>query len=152
MRIFIFLLLFQSTEPLSDRVLIQEHQHRRSDVAPMTLAAIEAAALENNREIRVMKERVVLAKAGITPAIAVDDPSFTLRDQDELRLHNAQVALARQAVASARIKYTVGRVPQQDVLKSYESVASNVVRVGFISVFDRRPRRLFMRTHQYGVS
>src|SRR4249919_3604171 len=79
MQIFVLLLLFQVTEPLNDRVLIQEHQHRRSDVAPMTLAAIEAAALENNREIRVMKERVVLAKAGITPAIAVDDPSFTYR-------------------------------------------------------------------------
>jgi cobalt-zinc-cadmium efflux system outer membrane protein len=187
MRILIFLLLFQSTEPLSDRVLVQEHQHRRSDVAPMTLAAIEAAALENNREIRVMKERVVLAKAGITPAIAVDDPSFTyrawgtpilapwnlnqtqhmfmfnqtfpaagkrelryevatqavdvaeaefearkldvaarvratfyelLRNQDELLLHDEQIALARQAVAAARIKYTVGRVPQQDVLKA----------------------------------
>ena len=79
MRILMFLLLFQSTERLSDRVLLQEHQHRRSDVAPMTLAAIEAAALENNREIRVMKERVELAKAGITPSIAVDDPSFSYR-------------------------------------------------------------------------
>jgi len=186
-----FLLLFQSTERLSDRVLLQEHQHRRSDVAPMTLAAIEAAALENNREIRVMKERVELAKAGITPSIAVDDPSFSyrawgtpilapwnlnqtqhmfmfnqtfpaagkrelryeaasqavelaeaelearkldvaarvratfyelLRNEDELRLHDEQIALARQAVASARIKYTVGRVPQQDVLKAQIAV------------------------------
>jgi cobalt-zinc-cadmium efflux system outer membrane protein len=191
MRIFIFLLLFQSTEPLSDRVLVQEHEHRRSDSVPMTLAAIETAALENNREIRVMKERVVLAKAGILPAIAIDDPSFSyrawgtpilapwnvnqtqhmfmfnqtfpaagkrelryqmasqtvdiaeaelearkldvaarvhltfyelLRNEDELRLHDEQIALARQAVASARIKYTVGRVPQQDVLKAQIAV------------------------------
>jgi outer membrane protein TolC len=191
MQILIFLLLFQSTEPLSDRVLVQEHQHRRSDVAPMTLAAIEAAALENNREIRVMQERVVSAKAGITPATAIDDPSFTyrawgtpilapwnlnqtqhmfmfsqtfpaagkrelryemasqsvdiaeaelearkldvaararamfyelLRNQDELRIHDEQIALGRQAVASARIKYTVGRVPQQDVLKAQIAV------------------------------
>ena len=41
MRILIFFLLFQSTEPLSDRVLIQDHQHRPAAVAPMTLAAIE---------------------------------------------------------------------------------------------------------------
>jgi outer membrane protein TolC len=41
-----------------------------------------------------------------------------LRNDDELRLHDEQIALARQAVASARIKYTVGRVPQQDVLKA----------------------------------
>jgi len=41
-----------------------------------------------------------------------------LRNDDELRLHDEQITLARQAVASARIKYTVGRVPQQDVLKA----------------------------------
>src|SRR5215475_1427476 len=41
-----------------------------------------------------------------------------LRNDDELRLHDEQIALARQAAASARIKYTVGRVPQQDVLKA----------------------------------
>ncbi len=41
-----------------------------------------------------------------------------LRNNDELRLHDEQIALAEQAVASARIKYTVGRVPQQDVLKA----------------------------------
>src|SRR5438034_8635949 len=167
MRILIWLLFFQSTEPLSDRVLVQEHQHRRSDIAPMTLAAIEDAALQNNREIHVMKERVALAKAGITPATAIDDASFSyrawgtpilapwnvnqtqhmfmfsqtlpaagkrelryeaasqavevaeaqleatkldvtarvrgafyelLRNQDELRLHDEQIALARQAV------------------------------------------------------
>src|SRR5438128_2324106 len=187
MRILVLFLLFQSTEPLSDRVLVQEHQHRRSDVVPMSLADIEAAAVHNNREIRAMKERVTLAKAGITPATAIDDPSFMyrawgtplfapwnvnqtqhmfmfsqtfpaagkrelryvaanqsvdmaeaeleaktldvtarvrsafyelLRNEDELRLHDEQIALARQAVASARIKYTVGRVPQHDVLKA----------------------------------
>src|SRR5437899_305662 len=187
MRMLVFFLFFQSTEPLSERVFVQEHQHRRSDVPPMTLAAIEAAALENNREIRVMTERVALAKAGITPALAVEDPSFSyrawgtpllapwnvnqtqhmfmfsqtipaagkrelryeianqsvdiaeaelearkldvaarvratfyelLRNEDELRLHDEQTALARQGVAAARIKYTVGRVPQQDVLKA----------------------------------
>jgi outer membrane protein, heavy metal efflux system len=41
-----------------------------------------------------------------------------LRNNDELRLHDEQIALAEQAVAAARIKYTVGRVPQQDVLKA----------------------------------
>jgi outer membrane protein TolC len=191
MRILVFLLLFQSTEPLSDRVLVQEHQHAQSNVAPITLAQIEAIALENNREIRAMKERVGLAKAGVVPAMAIDDPTFSyrawgtpltqpwnlnqtqnmfmygqtfpaagkrglrfaaasqsvdvaeaqleatklditarvrgafyelLRNEDELRLHDEQLALARQAVAAARIKYTVGRVPQQDVLKAQIAV------------------------------
>src|SRR5437667_3133964 len=186
MRFFLFLLFIQSLEPLSDRVLVQEHRHR-SDVQSMSLAEIEASAFERNPEIRVMEERVALAKAGVTPAGAVDDPSFMyrgwstplvrpwdvnqtqhmfmlsqtfpasgkgelryelanqtveiaeaeleskrleiagkvraafyelLRNEDELRLHDEQIALARQAVASARIKYTVGRVPQHDVLKA----------------------------------
>src|SRR5437762_756320 len=190
MRFFLFLLFIQSLEPLSDRVLIQEHRHR-SDVQSMSLAEIEASAFERNPEIRVMEERVALAKAGVTPAGAVDDPSFMYRGwstplvrpwdvnqtqhmfmlsqtfpasgkrelryelanqtveiaeaeleskrleiagevragvyelprtEAELRCHDEQIALARQAVASARIKYTVGRVPQQDVLKAQIAV------------------------------
>src|SRR5262245_26231759 len=45
-----------------------------------------------------------------------------LRNEDEFRLHDEQIALARQAVAAARIKYTVSRVPQQDVLKAQLAV------------------------------
>src|SRR5262249_38723794 len=64
---------------LSDRVLIQEHQHRQSNVTPLTLAEIEALAIEGNRDMRAMKERVTLAKAGINPATSIDDPSFSYR-------------------------------------------------------------------------
>src|SRR5262249_15463808 len=165
--------------------------HQVAAVPPMTLPEIERVALQNNREIGIMRERVELAKAGVTPALALDDPSFSyrawgtpllspwnmnqtqhmfmfnqtfpaagkrelryqaanqgvgvaeaelearkldvtarvraafydlLRNQDELRLHDEQIALARQAVAAARIKYTVGRVPQQDVLKAQIAV------------------------------
>jgi outer membrane protein, heavy metal efflux system len=41
-----------------------------------------------------------------------------LRNTDELRLHDEQVAIAQQSIESARIKYTVGKVAQQDVLKA----------------------------------
>ena len=41
-----------------------------------------------------------------------------LRAQDELRIHDDHVGIARQAVEAARIKYTVGKVPQQDILKA----------------------------------
>ena len=41
-----------------------------------------------------------------------------LRAEDELRIHDGHVAIARQAVEAARIKYTVGKVPQQDILKA----------------------------------
>jgi outer membrane protein TolC len=187
MRTLVLFLLFQANVPLNDNVLVQEHEHHRSDVAPMSLPRIEAAAMESNPEIRVMTERVRQAKAGIISSMAFDDPSFMyrgwgtplqqpwnlnqaqnmfmlsqtfpgrgkrelrfeaasgqvdiaeaeleaakldiaarvraqfyelLRNDDELRLHDEQIALARQAAASARIKYTVGRVPQQDVLKA----------------------------------
>src|SRR4030095_6566937 len=79
MRILVLFLLFQSVEPLSDRPLVQEHQHRRSDVTPLSIGEAQAIALEDNPEIRAMKERVTLAKAGITPATALDDPSFSYR-------------------------------------------------------------------------
>src|SRR5881628_456067 len=79
MRIFILFLLFQSTEPLSDRVLVQEHQLRQSHVTPLTLMDIEAIALDNNREVAAMKERVTLVRAGIPPATAIDDASFMYR-------------------------------------------------------------------------
>ncbi len=41
-----------------------------------------------------------------------------LEAQDELRIHDEHVAIAQQAIAAARIRYTVGQVPQQDLLKA----------------------------------
>ncbi|MFP5277906.1 MAG: TolC family protein [Acidobacteriota bacterium] len=38
--------------------------------------------------------------------------------QDELRIHADHVGLARQTIEAARIKYAVGNVPQQDLLKA----------------------------------
>ena len=38
--------------------------------------------------------------------------------EDELRIHDQHVGLARQAIEAARIKYAVGKVPQQDILKA----------------------------------
>jgi cobalt-zinc-cadmium efflux system outer membrane protein len=37
---------------------------------------------------------------------------------DEMRIHHQHVGIARQAIEEARIKYTVGKVPQQDMLKA----------------------------------
>jgi len=41
-----------------------------------------------------------------------------LQNQEGLRFHDEQAALARQGLASARIKYVVGKVPQSDMLKA----------------------------------
>ncbi|HEX3661425.1 MAG TPA: TolC family protein [Acidobacteriaceae bacterium] len=38
--------------------------------------------------------------------------------QDELRIHGEHVDIARQAIEAARVRYTTGQVPQQDVLKA----------------------------------
>lgn len=41
-----------------------------------------------------------------------------LQNQDGLRFHDEQAALARQGLESVRIKYVVGKVPQSDMLKA----------------------------------
>lgn len=41
-----------------------------------------------------------------------------LRANEELRIHEEHVSIARQAIEAARIKYTVGKVSQQDILKA----------------------------------
>lgn len=46
-----------------------------------------------------------------------------LRNDDELKIHDEQVAIARQGLEAARIKYSVGKVPQQDVLKAQIAVS-----------------------------
>ena len=75
----------------------------RTDVARSDVTEAKAA-LENTR----LSVRVQVRKAFYD----------LLRAQDELRIHDEHVAIARQAVEAARIKYTVGSVPQQDILKA----------------------------------
>jgi outer membrane protein TolC len=45
-----------------------------------------------------------------------------LRAEDGLRIHDEHLDIAHQAVEAARIKYAVGKVPQQDILKAQISV------------------------------
>jgi outer membrane protein, heavy metal efflux system len=42
---------------------------------------------------------------------------------DEMQIHAQHVGIARQAIEAARIKYTVGKVPQQDILKAQVALA-----------------------------
>lgn len=41
-----------------------------------------------------------------------------LVSEDQARIHAQHVAIAQQAIGAARIKYTTGSIPQQDVLKA----------------------------------
>ena len=45
-----------------------------------------------------------------------------LRAEDGLRIHDQHVDIARQAVEAAKIKYVVGKVPQQDILRAQVSL------------------------------
>jgi len=68
-------------------------------------------------EIEVAKAQLEAKKRDI--AAQVRKAFYDLRrNQDELMLHDEQASLARQALEQARIKYVVGKVPQQDVLKA----------------------------------
>ena len=54
-----------------------------------------------------------------------------LRAEDGLRVHDQHIDIARQAVEAAKIKYVVGKVPQQDILKAEVSLtrlAEHLVR------------------------
>jgi outer membrane protein, heavy metal efflux system len=75
----------------------------RTDLARSDVAEAKAA-LDNDR----LDVRVRVRKAFYD----------LLRAEDELRIHDEHVAIARQAVQAARIKYTVGKVPQRDILKA----------------------------------
>ena len=75
----------------------------RTDIARTDVTEAKAA-LENTR----LEVRVRVRKAFYD----------LLRTQDELRIHDEHVSIARQAIEAARIKYTVGKVPQQDILKA----------------------------------
>ncbi len=44
--------------------------------------------------------------------------------QNEMQIHHEHVAIARQAIEAARIQYTVGKVPQQDMLKAQVALTS----------------------------
>ena len=77
---------------------------------------------------RVAQTNVATAKAALD-AIRLDvrirvRKAFydLLRAEDGLRIHDEHVDIARQAVEAARIKYSVGKVPQQDILKALISM------------------------------
>lgn len=75
----------------------------RSDIAHTEVTEAKAA-LDNTR----LEVRIRVRKAFYD----------LLRTQDELRIHDEHISIARQAIEAAKIKYTVGKVPQQDILKA----------------------------------
>lgn len=68
-------------------------------------------------DIEVAKAQLETKKRDVLAQVRRSFYEF-LRNQDELRFHDEQVELAHQGLESARIKYVVGKVPQQDMLKA----------------------------------
>jgi len=75
----------------------------RTSVAQSDVAEAKAELEQVRLDVRVRARK------------AFDD---LLLAEDELRVHDQHVGLARQAIEAARIKYAVGKVPQQDILKA----------------------------------
>ncbi|HET7185459.1 MAG TPA: TolC family protein [Terriglobales bacterium] len=69
------------------------------------------------KEVEVAKEQLEATRRDVQARVR---KSFydLMRNADELRVHDEQMQLTKQALGSATVKYTVGRVPQQDVLKA----------------------------------
>ena len=75
----------------------------RADVAESDVDMAKAQLEEVRLEVRVRVHK------------AFND---LLRTDDEMRIHDEHLAIARQAIEAARIKYAVGKVSQQDILKA----------------------------------
>ena len=74
-------------------------------------------------EAEVTEAKAVLEATRLDVRIRVRKAFYDLlRAEDGLRIHDEHVDIARQAVEAARIKYAVGKVPQQDILKAQISV------------------------------
>jgi len=75
----------------------------RTSVADADVSVAKSQLDEVRLEVRVRVHK------------AFDD---LLRAEDELKFHDQHVDIARQAIEAARIKYAVGKIPQQDMLKA----------------------------------
>jgi len=73
-----------------------------------SIAQSDVSQMKDELEAVRLQVRVEIRKAFFDLLLA----------QEEMRIHDQHVDIARQAIEAARIKYTVGKVPQQDVLKA----------------------------------
>ncbi|MGA3334101.1 MAG: TolC family protein [Terracidiphilus sp.] len=81
----------------------------------------------------------------------------------EMQIHDQHVAIARQAIEEARIKYTTGKVPQQDMLKAQVALTrlaehmirfdhdADLARARLNTLLGRDPNAPLRVTGQYGV-
>jgi outer membrane protein TolC len=79
----------------------------RTNVAEAEVAEAKAALAVTKLDIRIRARKAFYD---------------LLRAEDGLRIHDQHVDIAHQGVEAAKIKYAVGKVPQQDILKAEVSL------------------------------
>jgi outer membrane protein TolC len=77
--------------------------------------ALRTSVAESDVDVARAQLEQVRLEVRVRVRKAFDD---LLLAQDELRIHDQHVDIARQAIEAARIKYAVGKVSQQDILKA----------------------------------
>jgi len=74
-------------------------------------------------EADVTEAKAVLNAVRLDVRIRVQKAFYDLlRAEDGLRIHDQHIDIARQAIEAARIKYAVGKAPQQNILKAQVSL------------------------------
>lgn len=89
----------------------------RTSVAESAVAEAKAQLDQVRLEVRVRVRK---------------DFESMLRAQDEMQIHDQHLSIARQGIEAARIKYAVGKVPQQDMLKAQVALtrlAEHMIRI-----------------------
>jgi outer membrane protein, heavy metal efflux system len=87
-----------------------------------------------------------------------------LHAQDEIRIHDQHVGIAQQAIEAARIKYSVGKIPQVEVLKAEVALTrlaehmirfdrdAEVARARLNTLMGRRPDSPIQVRGEYAVA
>lgn len=84
-------------------------------------------------DLEVAKARLAEARLDVQVRVRKAFDDLLLADE-EMRIHEEHVGIARQAIEAARIKYAVGKVSQQDILKAQVELTA---LAGHMIRFDR---------------
>ncbi len=122
--------------------------------------AISTSLAESDVDIAKAQLEQVRLEVRVQVHKAFDD---LLRADDEMRIHDQHVAIARQAIEATRIKYAVGKVPQQDLLKAQVALTglaehmirfdhdADLARARLNTLLGREPETPFRASGEYAV-
>jgi len=113
-------------------------------------------------DVSVAKDEVAAARLRVR--VQARKAFFDLLEaQDELRIHDEHVGIAREAIEAARIRYTSGKIPQQDTIRAQLEMAklgehmirferdAEVARVRLNTLLGRDPDTPIQIHGDYGV-